>query len=50
LAWGNTRRTRAIRVGNLKLVANAGGEWELYDLAADPVELTKPRREAAGKR
>lgn len=39
LAWEH-ERNRAIRVGNLKLVAKAGGPWELYDLAADPVELT----------
>ena len=35
-----TPNTGAIRVGDWKLVAKAGGEWELYDLAADPVELT----------
>jgi arylsulfatase len=39
LAWEH-ERNRAIRVGDLKLVAKAGGEWALYDLAADPVELT----------
>jgi arylsulfatase A-like enzyme len=39
LAWEH-EKNRAIRVGNWKLVAKAGGEWELYDLDADPVELT----------
>ncbi|VTR96212.1 arylsulfatase : Sulfatase OS=Chthoniobacter flavus Ellin428 GN=CfE428DRAFT_3863 PE=4 SV=1: Sulfatase [Gemmata massiliana] len=39
LAWEH-ERSRAIRVGDLKLVAKAGGAWELYDLKADPVELT----------
>jgi arylsulfatase A-like enzyme len=39
LAWEH-EKNRAIRVGDLKLVAKAGGEWELYDLNADPVELT----------
>jgi arylsulfatase A-like enzyme len=37
LAWEH-ERNRAIRVGNWKLVARAGVEWELYDLAADPTE------------
>lgn len=39
LAWEH-ERNRAVRVGDLKLVSKAGAEWELYDLAADPVELT----------
>ena len=30
---------KAIRDGDWKLVAQAGGEWELYDLDADPTEL-----------
>jgi arylsulfatase len=38
LAWEH-ERNRAIRVGKWKLVARAGGAWELYDLDADPVEL-----------
>ena len=39
LAWEH-ERNRAIRVGKWKLVAKAGAGWELYDLDADPVELT----------
>jgi arylsulfatase len=39
LAWEH-EKNRAIRVGDLKLVAKAGVEWELYDLKADPVEMT----------
>lgn len=39
LAWEH-EKNRAIRVGDWKLVAKAGVEWELYDLASDPVELT----------
>ncbi|WP_088258473.1 arylsulfatase [Fimbriiglobus ruber] len=39
LAWEH-ERNRAIRVGKWKLVAKAGGEWELYDIEADPVEMT----------
>ena len=39
LAWEH-EKNRAVRVGDLKLVAKAGAGWELYDLAADPVELT----------
>jgi arylsulfatase len=31
---------RAARAGRWKLVARAGGPWELFDLDADPVELT----------
>jgi arylsulfatase len=38
LAWEH-ERNRAIRVGDLKLVAKSGAEWELYDLRADPVEM-----------
>ncbi len=38
LAWEH-EHNRAIRAGNWKLVAKAGGEWELYDLESDPVEL-----------
>lgn len=38
LAWEH-EKNRAIRVGDWKLVARAGAEWELYDLAADAVEL-----------
>jgi arylsulfatase len=30
---------RALRQGNWKVVAASGGEWELYDLASDPLEL-----------
>jgi arylsulfatase A-like enzyme len=37
LAWEH-EKNRAIRVGDWKLVATAGVEWELYDLAKDPVE------------
>ena len=29
---------RAVRVGDWKLVAKAGGKWELYDIAGDRVE------------
>jgi arylsulfatase A-like enzyme len=39
LAWEH-EKNRAIRVGDMKLVSKAGVEWELYDLKADPVELT----------
>src|SRR5262245_14491904 len=39
LAWEH-ERNRAIRVADWKLVARAKAEWELYDLAGDPVELT----------
>jgi arylsulfatase A-like enzyme len=39
LAWEH-EKNRAIRVGDWKLVAKAGGEWELYDMPADPVEMT----------
>lgn len=39
LAWEH-ERNRAIRIGNSKLVAKANAAWELYDLAADPVEMT----------
>src|SRR5262245_56105776 len=39
LAWEH-ERNRAIRVGKWKLVARAGAEWELYDIEADPVEMT----------
>ncbi len=38
LAWEH-ERNRAIRVGPWKLVAKAGGTWELYNLDADPTEL-----------
>jgi arylsulfatase len=38
IAWEH-ERNRAIREGRWKLVAKAGGEWELHDLDADPVEL-----------
>lgn len=31
--------SRAVRVGNWKLVAEKGGQWELYDLGADRTEL-----------
>ncbi|HJZ59302.1 MAG TPA: arylsulfatase [Gemmataceae bacterium] len=31
---------RAVRTGKWKLVARARGPWELFDLDADPVELT----------
>jgi arylsulfatase A-like enzyme len=39
LAWEH-ERNRAIRVGKWKLVAEAGHEWELFDIEADPVEMT----------
>src|SRR5262245_15119083 len=39
LAWEH-EGNRAARVGKWKLVAKAGGPWVLYDLDADPVELT----------
>ena len=38
LAWEH-EKNRAIREGKWKLVAKAGGKWELYDVEADPVEL-----------
>jgi arylsulfatase len=37
LAWEH-EGNRAIRVGNWKLVARAGGPWELYDLSIDRTE------------
>ena len=39
LAWEH-ERNRAIRAGDLKLVAVHGKPWELYDLASDRTELT----------
>jgi arylsulfatase A-like enzyme len=39
LAWEH-EGSRAIRAGKWKLVAKASAAWELYDLDADPVELT----------
>jgi arylsulfatase len=39
LAWEH-EKNRAIRVGDWKLVARAGVEWELYNVATDPVEPT----------
>jgi arylsulfatase len=38
ICWA-TSGCRAIRRGNWKLVANRGGPWELYDLAADRAEI-----------
>jgi arylsulfatase A-like enzyme len=38
LAWEH-EGNRAIRVGDWKLVAEAGKPWELYDLGNDPTEL-----------
>jgi len=38
LGWEH-ERNRALRIGNWKLVAVHGGEWELYDLENDPTEL-----------
>jgi arylsulfatase len=40
---------RAVRSGNWKLVARAGGVWELYDLAADRTELHNVVSEQAEK-
>ncbi len=37
LCWA-TSGSRAIRAGNWKLVARKGGDWELFDLAADRAE------------
>jgi arylsulfatase len=39
LAWEH-QRNRAIRQGKWKLVAKANQAWELYDVEADPVELS----------
>ena len=39
LAWEH-EGNRAIREGRWKLVARGDGGWELYDIEADPVELT----------
>ena len=39
LAWEH-ERNGAVRVGQWKLVTTAGGGLELYDIEADPVELT----------
>jgi arylsulfatase len=36
--WWLHEGNRAIRVGNWKLVAARGAEWELYDMSADPAE------------
>ncbi|MEZ5384017.1 MAG: arylsulfatase [Prosthecobacter sp.] len=38
LGWA-TSGSKALRVGNWKLVAAKGGKWELYDLAKDRTEL-----------
>lgn len=38
LCWA-TSGSRAVRIGNWKLVALKGGPWELYDLEADRTEL-----------
>jgi arylsulfatase len=38
LAWEH-ERNRAIRIGQWKLVARSGAEWELYDIETDPVEM-----------
>jgi len=38
LYWA-TSGCRAIRMGQWKLVADKGGHWELYDMAADRTEL-----------
>jgi arylsulfatase len=39
LAWEH-EGSRAIRAGNWKLVATANAAWELYDVDADPAELS----------
>ena len=36
--WWEHEGNRALRAGDMKLVALKGGEWELYDLAADRAE------------
>lgn len=36
--WWEHEGNRAIRVGNWKLVASRGGDWELYDLSSDRTE------------
>jgi arylsulfatase len=38
IAWEH-EGNRAIRAEKWKLVAKAGAAWELYDMAADPIEL-----------
>jgi arylsulfatase len=47
LAWEH-EKNRAIRVGRWKLVAKAGGAWELYDMVNDPVELNNAIDQAPG--
>lgn len=39
LGWEH-EGNRAARSGKWKIVAHVGGPWELYDIEADPVELT----------
>ncbi|MEN8864507.1 MAG: arylsulfatase [Akkermansiaceae bacterium] len=40
---------RGIRLGKWKLVAEKGGEWELYDLDADRIELNNLAKQQPGK-
>ena len=39
LLFFHHNKGRALRQGNWKLVSAGGGEWELYNLKNDPLEL-----------
>ncbi len=49
LLWWSHDGTRAIRVGDWKLVSGRNSPWELYELGADPVEIDNIARKHPGK-